>query len=160
MDYVRHDLLNQKVCAVGRRSDARSIILRHSYPRSSGGSTHKVSVASHAYRLAARLDGVGFSDIVQIRNRIMELRAAGAIVYQFEGGEPFLNTPAHIKAAMRRARAADKTRYAPSSGVPELRAAIAAKVGERNGIPARMEAVLVVNGGMQGLFGAFQTVVN
>ena len=119
-----------------------------------------MSVASHAYRLAARLDGVGFSDIVQIRNRIMELRAAGACVYQFEGGEPFLNTPAHIKAAMRRALAADKTRYAPSSGVPELRAAIAAKVGERNGIPARMEDVLVVNGGMQGLFGAFQTVVN
>ena len=119
-----------------------------------------MSVASHAFRLAARLDGVGFSDIVQIRNRIMKLRAAGATVYQFEGGEPFLHTPEHIKEAMRHALAADKTRYAPSSGIPELRAAIAAKVRERNGIPAQTEDVIVLNGGMQGLFGAFQSVVN
>src|ERR1051325_3092825 len=49
-----------------------------------------VSTAATAFRLAARLERVGFSDIVQIRNRIMELRAAGATVYQFEGGEPFL----------------------------------------------------------------------
>src|SRR5205085_3191407 len=90
----------------------------------------------------------------------MELRAGGATVYQFEGGEPFLNTPAQIKDAMRCALAENKTRYAPSSGIPELRAAIAAKVRARNEIPAETEDVLVVNGGMQGLFGAFQTVVN
>jgi len=119
-----------------------------------------VSTASTAFRLAARLERVGFSDIVQIRNRIMALRADGATVYQFEGGEPFLNTPAQIKDAMRRALAENKTRYAPSSGIPELRAAIAAKVRERNQIPAETEDVLVVNGGMQGLFGAFQSVVN
>ena len=50
-------------------------------------------------RLARRLDEVGFSDIVKIRNRIMALRAQGATVYQFEGGEPYLNTPDYIKAA-------------------------------------------------------------
>ena len=119
-----------------------------------------MSTASTAFRLAARLERVGFSDIVQIRNRIMALRADGATVYQFEGGEPFLNTPEQIKDAMRRALAENKTRYAPSSGIPELRAAIAAKVRERNQIPAETEDVLVVNGGMQGLFGAFQSVVN
>ena len=119
-----------------------------------------MSTAATAFRLAARLERVGFSDIVQIRNRIMELRAAGATVYQFEGGEPFLNTPEQIKDAMRRALAENKTRYAPSSGIPELRAAIAANVRERNQIPAATEDALVVNGGMQALFGAFQSVVN
>jgi len=119
-----------------------------------------VSVASSAFRLATRLERVGFSDIVKIRNRIMELRAAGASVYQFEGGEPFLNTPEHVKEAMRRALAENKTRYAPSSGIMELRAAVAAKARERNRIPAETEDVIVLNGGMQGLFGAFQTVVN
>ena len=44
-------------------------------------------------RLASRLDEVGFSDIVKLRNRIMELRNQGATVYQFEGGEPFMPTP-------------------------------------------------------------------
>lgn len=90
----------------------------------------------------------------------MELRAAGESVFQFEGGEPYNNTPDHIKEAMTRALADNKTRYAPSSGIMELRAAIADKLLERNRIKAAPEDVIVLNGGMQGLFGAFQSVVN
>ena len=90
----------------------------------------------------------------------MELRASGASVFQFEGGEPFSNTPEHIKEAMTRALADNKTRYAPSSGIAELRAAIADKLLERNRIKAAPEDVIVLNGGMQGLFGAFQSIVN
>jgi aspartate aminotransferase len=112
------------------------------------------------FRLATRFDEVGFSDIVNMRNRVMELRAQGASVYQFEGGEPFLPTPDYIKEAATRALQENKTRYAPSSGVPELRNAIADKIVNRNRIPVKPENVLVVNGGMQGLFAAFQSVVN
>jgi aspartate aminotransferase len=119
-----------------------------------------VSTSASVFRLARRLEGVGFSDIVKIRNKVMELRAQGAPVYQFEGGEPFLNTPEPIKEAMARALRENRTRYAPSSGIPELRAAIAAKLRGRNRINAREEDVIVLNGGMQGLFGAFQSVVN
>jgi aspartate aminotransferase len=90
----------------------------------------------------------------------MELRAGGAKVYQFEGGEPFNHTPEYIKAAMTRALEENRTRYAPSSGTQELREAIVDKLRERNRIPAREENVIVVNGGMQGLFGSFQSVVN
>ncbi|MDT5124318.1 MAG: aspartate aminotransferase [Acidobacteriota bacterium] len=122
--------------------------------------TANVSTSPTLLRLAARLDEVGFSDIVKIRNRIMELRATGATVYQFEGGEPYVFTPDYIKDAMTRALAENKTRYAPSSGIPELRAAIADKLRERNCIPARDEDVIVLNGGMQGLFGAFQSTIN
>ena len=110
--------------------------------------------------IASRLDEVGFSDIVNIRNRIMELRAQGVKVFQFEGGEPYMNTPDFIKEAMLRALEENKTRYAPSSGIPELRAAIAAKLREKNRIPGREQDVIVLNGGMQGLFGAFQSTVN
>ncbi|HEX8889473.1 MAG TPA: pyridoxal phosphate-dependent aminotransferase [Pyrinomonadaceae bacterium] len=119
-----------------------------------------MSTSQTAFRLAARLDGVGFSDIVKIRNKIMELRASGATVYQFEGGEPYTFTPDYIKEAMARALSENKTRYAPSSGIPELRAAIADKLRERNRIPARDEDVIILNGGMQGLFGAFQSSIN
>ena len=61
---------------------------------------------------------------------------------------------------MTRALAENKTRYAPSSGVLELRAGIAKKVCDRNHIPATVEDVVVVNGGMQGLFAAFQSVLD
>ncbi|MDT4967879.1 MAG: aspartate aminotransferase [Acidobacteriota bacterium] len=111
-------------------------------------------------RLAARLDGVGFSDIVTVRNRIMKLRSEGATVYQFEGGEPYVFTPDYIKHAMTQALTENKTRYSPSSGIEELRQAIAAKVREVNRIPAEAQDVIVLNGGMQGLFGAFQSTVN
>jgi aspartate/methionine/tyrosine aminotransferase len=116
--------------------------------------------ALDSFRLAKRLDNVGFSDIVQIRNRVMELRSKGATVYQFEGGEPYQPTPDYIKAAAASALEQNQTRYAPSSGIPQLRAAIAAKLNERNHIDASDRHVLVVNGGMQGLFSAFQSVVD
>ena len=116
--------------------------------------------AAAAFRLAKRLDEVGFSDIVQIRNRVMDLRARGNAVYQFEGGEPYRPTPDHIKDAISRAVHENKTRYAPSSGIPELRSAISDKLKQRNGIDATPQNVLVVNGGMQGLFGAFQSTVD
>ncbi|HKS27729.1 MAG TPA: pyridoxal phosphate-dependent aminotransferase [Pyrinomonadaceae bacterium] len=120
-----------------------------------------MSTSQTLFRLASRLDEVGFSDIVAIRNKIMELRAAGETVYQFEGGEPFSNTPAYIKEAMTRALSENRTRYAPSSGIAELREAIADKLRERNGMSeAKQEHVIVLNGGMQGLYGAFQSVVN
>ena len=112
------------------------------------------------FRLASRLDDIGFSDIVNIRNRIMKLRSEGATVYQFEGGEPYMNTPEFVKEAMVLALNENKTRYASSSGIPELRAAIADKLRAKNNIPAQANHVIVMNGGMQGLFGAFQSVVN
>lgn len=90
----------------------------------------------------------------------MELRNQGATVYQFEGGEPFMQTPNIVKLAMKQALDENKTRYAPSSGIPELREAIAAKLRTRNQIQADASDVIVVNGGMQGLFAAFQSVVN
>ncbi len=119
-----------------------------------------MSTSTSVFSLAKRLERVGFSDIVKIRNRVMELRAGGASVYQFEGGEPFQTTPEPIKEAMAEALKENRTRYAPSSGIAELRAAIASKLRERNRIEARDEDVLILNGGMQGLFGAFQSVVN
>lgn len=113
-----------------------------------------------AFRLASRLEQVGFSDIVKIRNKVMELRAQGATVYQFEGGEPFMPSPDFIKNAMKRALDENRTRYAPSSGVAELRTAIAEKLRNKNKIPAHDSDVIILNGGMQGLFSAFQSVVN
>src|SRR5205085_8764132 len=66
----------------------------------------------------------------------------------------------YIKQAVTAALQENKTRYAPSSGIPELRRAIAGKLRTRNNIEAQEENVIVVNGGMQGLFGAFQSTID
>jgi aspartate aminotransferase len=111
-------------------------------------------------RLAKRLDEVGFSDIVSIRNRVMELRADGQVVHGFHGGEPFFETPDPIKYAMTRALVENKTRYAPSSGIEPLRAALARKLNEKNKIPTGTDEVLVTSGGAHALYVAFQAVLD
>jgi aspartate aminotransferase len=111
-------------------------------------------------RAARRFESVGFSEIVKVRNRVLELLAAGHKVWRFEGGEPYMPTPQPIKDAMTAALARDETRYAPSSGVSELRRAILEKVRTKNGIPADDESPIVVNGGMHGLFSSFATLLD
>ncbi len=112
------------------------------------------------FELSDRIKATGFSEIVKIRNQILEMRAKGIKIYQFEGGEPFPATPDYIKEACWEAIKENKTRYAPSSGIPELIEAIKNKVNQYNKIPAANDDIIVTNGGMQGLFGAFQSILN
>lgn len=113
-----------------------------------------------ALRLAKRLDEVGFSDIVQVRNKVMELRAAGEAVHAFHGGEPFFETPEHVKYAMMRALVENKTKYAPSSGIAPLREALVEKLKTNNGLDASVEDVLITAGGAHALYVAFQAVLD
>ncbi len=114
----------------------------------------------NAFQISTRLNQVGFSDIVTIRNRVMELRAAGKPVFEFQGGEPFMPSPEPVKEAMIKALREDKTRYAPSSGIAELRVAIAEKLKVKNHINAPDTDIIVTNGGTQALFVAFQPLLN
>jgi len=113
-----------------------------------------------AIRAARRLDEVGFSDIVQIRNKVLQLRAAGQPVHAFHGGEPFFETPETVKYAGMRALIENRTRYAPSSGIEPLRQAIARKLHAKNQIDAGVEEVLVTVGGAHALHAGFQAVLD
>ena len=117
-------------------------------------------MAAGAMRLAKRLDEVGFSDIVQVRNKVMELRAAGQNVHAFHGGEPFFDTPSTVKYALLSAAVENKTRYAPSSGIEPLRQAIATKLNQRNQLAVSAENVIVTAGGAHALYVAFQSVLD
>jgi len=111
-------------------------------------------------RLAKRLDEVGFSDIVQIRNKVMALRAAGEKVHMLHGGEPYFETPEAIKYAAIHAMVDNHTHYAPSSGIAPLREALAKKLTEKNNIPTTPDQVIACVGGSQALYGAFQSVLD
>jgi aspartate aminotransferase len=111
-------------------------------------------------RLAKRLDEVGFSDIAQIHNKVMELRAAGVEVHALDAGEAFFETPEEIKQAGIKALQEDHTHYAPSLGLLPLREALAKKLVAKNGIYATASEVIATVGGMQGLYAAFQCVLD
>jgi aspartate aminotransferase len=111
-------------------------------------------------RLAKRLDEVGFSNIVVIRDKVMELREAGQQVHSFHQGEPFFETPDAIKDAAVKALAENQTHYAPSSGVLPLRKALVDKLAAKNGVEATPDEVIATVGGSQGLYAAFQSVLD
>jgi aspartate aminotransferase len=111
-------------------------------------------------RLARRLDEVGFSDIVQIRNKVMAMCAEGVQVHSLHGGEPFFETPDEIKFAAVKALAQNQTHYAPSSGILPLRQALVSKLARKNGIHVTPDEVLVTVGGSQGLYASFQSVLD
>jgi aspartate/methionine/tyrosine aminotransferase len=111
-------------------------------------------------RLARRLDEVGFSDIVQIRNKVMAMRGEGLQVHSLHGGEPYFETPDDIKFAAVRALVENQTHYAPSSGLPGLRKALVEKLALKNRIQITTDEVIATVGGSQGLYAAFQSVLN
>lgn len=113
-----------------------------------------------ALRVSKRLDEVHFSDIVQVRNKVMALRAAGEAVHGFHGGEPFFPTPLPVKYGIIQALIEDKTRYAPSSGMEPLREAIAHKLRTFNGMKVTADQVLLTVGGSHALYAAFQCVLD
>lgn len=110
-------------------------------------------------QVAARCAQIAFSEIARIRNRLLEL-GPGHSVHPLHAGEPFFETPDFIKEAAIRALRENRTRYAPSSGIPELRAAIIEKVRRKNGIPAEADQAVVTSGGLHGLLVALLATVN
>jgi aspartate aminotransferase len=110
--------------------------------------------------VAQRSSLLGFSDIVKIRNRVLAMREGGHRVLQLEGGEPFMATPDFVKDAMREALDANQTRYAPSSGVPQLLEALREKLARKNGFAVTSNDIIVTSGGAHGLFCAFQASVS
>ena len=119
-----------------------------------------MALTKSGIRLAKRLDEVGFSDIVQIRNKVMGMRAEGLQVHALHGGEPYFETPDSIKFAAVRALVENQTHYAPSSGLPGLRKALVAKLAAKNSLHVTADEVIATVGGSQALYGAFQSVLD
>ena len=102
--------------------------------------------------LAHPLDRISLGKIVQIRERLFEAQARGARVYRLESGDPSFSPPPHVIEALVEAARAGKTHDIPNNGIPELRAALARKVVEKNGIEGvNALDVFVTNGAMHAL---------
>lgn len=82
-----------------------------------------------SFRRATRLGGIELSEIVEISERAARLRAEGRDILSLSTGEPDMPTPPHVVAAAHRAALEGKTKYPPTAGLQELRAAIAAHHG-------------------------------
>ena len=91
---------------------------------------------------------------LSIDSKAKSMLANGQDVCGFGAGEPDFDTPEHIKAAAISALQAGFTKYTPSSGVPELRDAIAEKFKRDNGLNYKPSQVIVSNGAKHSCFNA------
>jgi aspartate aminotransferase len=114
-----------------------------------------------AARVSRRVGSITGSATLAVDARAKALRAAGRDVIGFGAGEPDFPTPAHIVAAAEAAcRDPRMHHYTPTAGLPELRAAIAAKTRRDSGLAVDPGQVLVTNGGKQAVYQAFATLLD
>ncbi|MGH2754422.1 MAG: aminotransferase class I/II-fold pyridoxal phosphate-dependent enzyme, partial [Actinomycetota bacterium] len=112
-------------------------------------------------RLTRKVSEITESVTLAIDAKAKALKAAGENVIGFGAGEPDFPTPEHIVAAAEAASGEIKFHhYTPAPGLPELRAAIAAKTERDSGYKVGAEQVLVSNGGKHALFNAFFTLID
>lgn len=103
-----------------------------------------------------RLKGMPPSPI----GRLYRTSAGLKDVLNLAPGEPDFDTPPHILAALKKALDEGETHYGPSSGLPELRRAIASHYKEYFEVEVDEKQVLVTHGSTQAIFLALNNLLN
>ena len=110
--------------------------------------------------LADRLSTLAPSATLAVQAKARELRARGVDVISFGAGEPDFDTPQRIKDAAVQAMQRGHTKYTEVGGIPELRAAICAKLERDNGLAYEPADVLVSVGAKHTLFNLAVALLN
>lgn len=99
------------------------------------------------YRISKHAASLSPSLTLAIDAKAKQLKAEGQDVVGFGAGEPDFDTPQHIKDAAAKALAEGFTKYTPSSGILELRQALADKFKRDNGVTYKASQIIVSCGG-------------
>jgi aspartate aminotransferase len=104
--------------------------------------------------LATRATTLTPSLTLSIDSKAKAMKSEGIDVCGFGAGEPDFDTPEHIKAAAMASLDSGFTKYTPSSGIPELRQAIAEKFATDNKIQYKPNQIIVSDGAKHSCFNA------
>ncbi|MFC1719860.1 pyridoxal phosphate-dependent aminotransferase [Pseudomonadota bacterium] len=111
-------------------------------------------------RISAKVEQIKPSATIAVSMQAMELRAQGKDIISLGAGEPDFDTPEHIREAAITAIRAGKTRYTQVDGTPELKAAIARKFREQNGLEFSTSQIIASNGAKQSLYNLMVALLN
>jgi len=100
------------------------------------------------------------SQTIAMATKARELQAKGRDVISLSAGEPDFDTPDNIKEAAIKALREGKTKYTDVDGIPELKAAVAAKFKRENSLDYKASQVSVGTGGKQVLYNALMCTLN
>jgi aspartate aminotransferase len=110
--------------------------------------------------IADALNRVQPSQTIAVTTKARELKAAGHDVIGLGAGEPDFDTPDNIKEAAIKAIRDGQTKYTNVEGIPELKAAIAAKFKRENGLDYKPSQTFVAPGGKKVIFNAMMATLN
>ena len=103
-------------------------------------------------KLAARVGRIAPSPTLAMAATAKAMAAQGIDVIDFSSGEPDFDTPEAVKTAAEAAIRSGFTKYTPSSGIDELRAAIADKLLAEQGLRYEKAQILVSCGAKHSLY--------
>ncbi|MFH2137805.1 MAG: pyridoxal phosphate-dependent aminotransferase [Candidatus Omnitrophota bacterium] len=109
-------------------------------------------------KLAERVNKLSSSPTLAITSKAKQLKNSGIDVVSFGAGEPDFDTPQNIKDAAVAALTAGFTKYTPSTGIPELKAAIIEKLKKDNGLTYDPAQIVVGCGAKHSLYNIFQVI--
>lgn len=110
--------------------------------------------------LANRVKSLTPSPTLEISAKAQQLKKEGHDVIGLGVGEPDFNTPNFIIEAAKLAMDEGKTKYTPSSGIPELKQAISKKLKQDNNLLYNPEEIIVTTGAKYALYTLFQVLLN
>ncbi|MFH1113730.1 MAG: pyridoxal phosphate-dependent aminotransferase [Pseudomonadota bacterium] len=98
--------------------------------------------------------------VMDVLERAVEMARGGLDVIHLEVGEPDFDTPPNIVEAGIEALRAGKTHYTPSTGILELRNAVAGHFAERYGADVDPHCVVITSGSSPGIFLALASLID
>ncbi|MCW4385250.1 pyridoxal phosphate-dependent aminotransferase [Salinibacterium sp. SYSU T00001] len=111
--------------------------------------------------ISRRISAIAESATLKVDAKAKALQADGRPVISYAAGEPDFVTPKHVVDAASAAVLDPKNyRYTPAAGLMPLREAIAEKTKRDSGLEVAPTQVIVTNGGKQGVYQAFATVIS
>jgi aspartate aminotransferase len=110
--------------------------------------------------IADRLKKVAPSQTQAIDAKAKLMIKDGVDLVGFGLGESDFDTPDNIKEAGINAIKANKTRYTPVSGIPELKAAVAEKLKKENGLEYKPSDIIISCGAKHSLYNIFMAILN
>jgi len=110
--------------------------------------------------LSERVRNITPSATLGLTTRVSQLKKEGINVIALNVGEPDFGTPENICDAAIKAIEAQKTKYTPVPGIPELKEAICAKLLRDNGLTYTPDQISVGTGAKQSLINAILTIID
>ncbi|MCK4519231.1 MAG: aminotransferase class I/II-fold pyridoxal phosphate-dependent enzyme, partial [Candidatus Omnitrophica bacterium] len=109
-------------------------------------------------KFSKRAQAIKASLTLAITSKAKKLKASGESVINFAAGEPYFDTPEHIKEAAIEAIRQGFTKYTPAAGAPFLKKAIIEKFKKDNNLEYSDNQIVISCGAKHSLFNVIEVL--